>query len=88
MDKRIRLLEINDKVQIVLRKDLSKNQTDCIKVFVSGYTDDEQNYVDFNYDIEYHNEIDRDKKFNEITSELIFEDIKMIVKASSIPIAL
>lgn len=87
MDKRIRLIEPNDAIQIILKKDTSENERDCITVIVYGETSD-FNYIEFNYDIEFNNDTDRDKTFNEITNELIFEDIKKIAESSSIPILL
>ena len=87
MDKRIRLIEPNDKVQIIAKKGVSDKDRDCITIIVYGYTDT-MDYVEFNYDIEFLNEFNRDKQFDEITEELILEDVTAIVKASCIPMVL
>ncbi len=87
MKNRIKLLEFSDLIQATLLKYVNDKDNDSIKVSVYGYigTGD---HIEFSYDIEFENEFDRDKTFDEITTELMFKDIKTIIKSSNIPIQL
>ena len=85
MKKRVKLLEFSELVQAILLKLVNDKDTDCIRVMVYGYTI-ERNHIEFSYDIEFPNELDRDLTFDEITTELMFEDIKKIIASSKIPI--
>jgi hypothetical protein len=85
MKKRIKLFEFTELIQATLLKCLSEKENDCIKVTVYGYSKT-LDHIEFSYEIEFKNELDRDLTFDEITSELIFEDVKKIISSSRIPI--
>lgn len=85
MKNRIKLLEFTELLQATLLKVVNDKENDSIKVSVYGYTR-QLDHIEFSYDIEFKNELDRDLTFDEITSELMFEDIKKIISSSNIPI--
>lgn len=85
MKKRIQLFQFTELLQVTLLRVINEKENDSIKVSVYGYTTD-HNHIEFNYDIEFPNEETRDLTFDEITSDLMFEDIKKIIKSSNIPI--
>lgn len=85
MKKRVKLLEFSELIQATLLKLVNDKDNDSIRVTVYGYSK-EYNHIEFSYDIEFPTETDRDLTFNEITTELMFEDIKKIVASSKIPI--
>ncbi|WP_395049431.1 hypothetical protein [Flavobacterium sp.] len=85
MKKRVRLFEFSELIQATLLKIVNDKHNDSIKVTVYGYTKG-LDHVEFSYDIEFSNDLDRDLTFDEITSELMFEDIKKIIASSEIPI--
>lgn len=85
MKKRVKLLEFSEFIQAILLKLVNDKDNDCIRVMVYGYTK-ELNHIEFSYDIEFPTELDRDLTFDEITTELMFEDIKKIIASSKIPI--
>ncbi|WP_281233472.1 hypothetical protein [Flavobacterium gelatinilyticum] len=87
MDKRVKLSEWSDMLQATLIKCLSVKEYCCIKVSVYGYTPN-YDHVDFSYEIEFEYEADRDRTFNEITDEKLWEDIKKIIEPSEIPVIL
>lgn len=86
MKKRLRLFEFTEFLQATALKVVNDEEIDCIKVTVYGYTIDENGHIEFSYDIKFKSEESRDLTFEEITSELLAEDIKKIIKASEIPI--
>jgi hypothetical protein len=86
-NRRIKLFEFSELIQSTLLKLVNDKDNDCIRVSVYGYTK-EMNHIEFSYDIEFKTENDRDLTFDEITSELMFEDVKKIIKTSRIPILL
>ena len=86
MKKRLRLFEFTEFLQATALKVVNDEEIDCIKVTVYGYTIDENCHIEFAYDIKFKSEESRDLTFEEITPELLAEDIKKIIKASEIPI--
>lgn len=86
MRQRVRLLVFSDFIQATIVKVIGENEKDVIKVTVYGYTPDEKAHIQFSYDVPYKNEENRDKAFEEITPEKMFEDILKIIEASDIPI--
>lgn len=85
MKNRVKLFQFTDLIQAVLLKIVNEKENDCIKVSVYGYTPG-HDHLEFTYDIEFPNENARDLTFDEITSDLMFEDIKTIIRSSKIPI--
>ena len=85
MKNRIKLFEFTELMQATLLKIVNEKDNDSIKVTVYGYSKT-NDHLEFSYDIEFKDEFDRDLTFDEITSELMFEDIKKIISASRIPI--
>ncbi|QSW90729.1 hypothetical protein J0383_07935 [Flavobacterium endoglycinae] len=85
MKSRIKLFHFTEYLQATLLKKMNEKERDSIKVSVYGYTPG-TDHIEFSYDIEFPNEEDRDLTFDEITSDLMFEDIKKIIKSSEIPI--
>lgn len=85
MKKRVKLFEFSELIQATLLKLVNDKDNDSIRVTVYGYTK-ELNHIEFSYDIEFPNELDRNLTFDEITSELMFEDVKKIIASSKIPI--
>jgi hypothetical protein len=87
MKNRIKLFEFTEFIQATLLKLVNEKDNDCIRVGVYGYTKC-KNHIEFSYDIEFSNEGDRDLTFDDITKELMFEDIKKIIASSKIPIVI
>lgn len=85
MNNRIKLLHFTELIQATLLKLVNEKDIDVIKVSVYGYTPS-YDHVEFSYEIEFKNEKDRDLTFDEITDELMLEDIKKIISKSRIPI--
>lgn len=85
MKDRIKLFYFTELIQATLLKLVNDNDNDSIRVSVYGYTRG-IDHIEFSYDIEFPNEHARDLTFDEITSELMFEDIKKIITSSNIPI--
>ncbi|AMA48964.1 hypothetical protein [Flavobacterium covae] len=85
MNKRVRLFEFTELLQCTILKKISEKEKDAIVVTVYGYTR-LRDHIEFSYEIEFNNEEDRDLTFMEITSDLMFEDIKKIISSSNIPI--
>jgi len=85
MKNRIKLFQFTDFIQATLLKMVNDKENDAIKVSVYGYTPG-YDHIDFSYHIEFKDENSRDLTFDEITLELMFEDIKKIITSSSIPI--
>lgn len=83
--KRIRLLEFSETLQATLLKIISDdNNKDVVRVTVYGYTSDDD-HIQFSYDLPFSNEIDRDLLFDEITTELMFEDVKKLITNNNLP---
>jgi hypothetical protein len=85
MKNRIKLLVFSELIQATLLKLVNDKEQDCIKVSVYGYTKT-SDYIEFSYDLEFPDEVTRDLTFDEITTELMFEDIKKIISTSRIPV--
>ncbi|MCV9929496.1 hypothetical protein OIU83_17680 [Flavobacterium sp. LS1R49] len=85
MKSRIKLFQFTELLQATLLKLVNDKENDCIRVSVYGYTK-QLDHIEFSYDIEFLDEEARDLTFDEITSDLMFEDIKKIISSSNIPI--
>ncbi|QYS86329.1 hypothetical protein JJC03_15625 [Flavobacterium oreochromis] len=85
MEKRVKLFDFTNLLQCTLLKRIGKGEKDVIVVTVYRYTR-LRDHVEFSYEIAFNNEEDRDLTFMEITSELLFEDIKKIISSNNIPI--
>ncbi len=85
MNNRIKLFEFTDLMQATILKKVNDKDVDCIIVSVYGYTRALE-HIEFSYELEFPDEKTRDKTFDEITSELMLEDLKKIISASRIPI--
>jgi hypothetical protein len=85
MKNRVKLLGFSELTQATLLKLVNDKDKDCIKVSVYGYTTG-SDHIEFSYDLEFPDEEKRDSTFDEITAELMFEDIKKIISNSSISI--
>ena len=86
MKKRSRLFDFTECLSATILKIVNDEEIDCIKVTVYGYTLDENSHIEFSYEIKFKSEDSRDLTFDEITEELLLEDIKKIITASEIPI--
>ncbi len=86
MNQRIKLFVFSDFLQATILKKVNDKGNDAIVVAVYGYTPDGVAHIEFVYDIEFCNETDRDSTFEEITQELLLEDLKKIIETSNIPI--
>ena len=84
-NNRIKLLEFSDLQQATILKIVNGKDIDCIRVSVYGYTRG-YDHIEFSYELEYPDEKTRDKAFEEITTDKMFEDVKKIVASSKIPI--
>lgn len=85
MKQRIRLFIFNELIQATVLKLVNQNQMDCLIITVYGYTK-EYDHIQFNYDLEFPDESLRDLMFNDMESELLYEDIVKLIKSSNIPI--
>ena len=83
MKNRIRLFVFTEQLQCTILKKLGAEDKDVIVVCVYGYTRF-KDHIEFSYEIPFNNEEDRDLTFIEITSDLMFEDIKKIISSSNI----
>ena len=85
MNNRIKLFEFTDLMQVTILKKVNDKDVDCIIVSVYGYTRT-FDHIEFSFELEYPDEKTRDKAFEEITTDKMFEDVKKIVASSKIPI--
>lgn len=85
MNNRIKLFEFTDLMQATILKKVNDKDVDCIIVSVYGYTRT-FDHIEFSFELEYPDEKTRDKAFEEITTDKMFEDVKKIVASSKIPI--
>ena len=86
MTQRIKLFVFSDFLQATILKKVNDKENEAIVVTVYGYTPDGDAHIEFSYDVEFCNERDRDSTFEEITQELLLEDVKKIIETSNIPI--
>lgn len=84
MKKRLRFFEFSDLLQATLLRVLNKNDKDCIRLTVYGYTK-ELNHVEFSLEYEFEEEFLRDETFNDITKEMLFSDIKKMIDNTPLP---
>jgi hypothetical protein len=84
MAKRIKLFDFSDSMQATALRVLSKNEKDSIKITVYGSTESNDD-IEFTYDIEFKNEETRDFTFDSMKKDLLFADVKEIIRASNIP---
>lgn len=85
MNNRIKLFEFTDVLQATLLKKVNDKDVDAITVSVYGYTP-ALDHIEFSYDLEFPDEKTRDQTFEEISSDLLLDDLKKIVSSSRIPI--
>jgi hypothetical protein len=84
-NKRVKLLECSELIQVVILKIVNDKEQDVIKVTAYGYTTTLA-HIEFSYEIPFKTELDRNLTFEEMTPEMMVEDLKRIVKTSRIPI--